>query len=59
MLTDILFGNHNAISGKITTIITANIISKKSGNALLAINPISLFAIPCSTNRLNPTGGVI
>ena len=34
-------------------------MSKKSGNALLAINPISLFAILWRTNKLNPTGGVI
>jgi hypothetical protein len=46
MFTDILSGSHSAISGKITTIITASIISKNSGNALLAMNHISLFAIP-------------
>ena len=35
-----------AISGKITTNITASTINKNNGNALLAIYPISFFAIP-------------
>ena len=35
------------------------IIAFLSGKALFAIKPISLFAIPCNTNKLNPTGGVI
>jgi hypothetical protein len=39
--------------------ITAKIIRRKSGKALFAIKPISLFAMPWSTNKLNPTGGVI
>ena len=35
-----------AISGKITTNMTARTINKNNGNALLAIYPISFFAIP-------------
>ena len=59
MFLIICSGIHNAISGKITTSITASTINKNKGNALLAIYPMSLFAIPCRTNKLNPTGGVI
>ena len=37
----------------------APIISQNIGSAFLAIQVICFFVIPCSTNRLNPTGGVI
>ena len=59
MFLIICSGIHKAISGKITTSITAKTISRNKGKALLAMKPMSLFAIPCNTNKLNPTGGVI
>ena len=40
-------GSHKAISGKIIIIITAKIINKNSGNALVAINDAP-YADPCA-----------
>ena len=34
-------------------------IRTKNGSVTLAIQVISRFVMPCSTNRLKPTGGVI
>ena len=47
------------ICGKYQMSSTATIISQNIGSACRAIHVICFFVMPCSTNRLKPTGGVI
>ncbi len=53
-------GSQVAISGKIQSRIICSIINNTNGNDPFNIFPIDMSgAIPCITNKLSPTGGVI